>query len=135
MKIGNSSPISSKELQKKKSGSVSGGGFSAYMSDGVEKTSSTMPTIPISALAMLNEVEDAVEAPKKSVERGNDMLDELEKIRDGLLFGGISVSRLENIQRMLANKQGMVQDPKLAEIIEEIEIRAAVELAKLGRFI
>lgn len=133
MKIGSSSPISSKEL-KKKSSSVSGGDFSAYMSEGVEKSSGAMPTSSISVLAMLNEVEDALEAPKKSVQRGNDMLDELEKIRDGLLFGGISVGRLENIQRMLANKQAMVKDPELAEIIEEIEIRAAVELAKLGRY-
>lgn len=104
------------------------------MTGGAKEVSGAMPTTPISALAMLNEVEDATESPKKSVERGNDILDELEKIRDGLLFGGISVSRLENIQRMLASKEGMVQDPVLAEVIEEIEIRAAVELAKLGRF-
>ena len=133
MKIGNTAPISSKEL-KRKSGSVSGAGFAAFMDGGVDAPSGAMPASPLSALAMLNEVEDAVEAPKKVVERGNDILDELEKIRDGLLFGGISVSRLERIKQMLAKKDTIINDPQLAEIMEEIEIRAAVELAKLGRF-
>ena len=133
MKIGNAAPISSKEL-KRKSGSVSGAGFAAFMDGGVEETRGVMPTNPLAALSMLNEVEDAVEAPKKAVERGNGILDELEKIRDGLLFGGISVSRLERVQQMLARKDDIIKDPKLAEIMEEIEIRAAVELAKLGRF-
>ncbi len=133
MKIGNTAPVSAKG-GKKKSGSVSGAGFADLMGGGVEAASGAMPTSPISALTMLNEVEDATESPKKSIERGNDILDELEKIRDGLLFGGISVGRLENIQKMMARKEGLIEDPVLAEVIEEIELRAAVELAKLGRF-
>ena len=33
----------------------------------------------------------------------------------------------------MAAKRGQVDDPALAEILDEIEVRAAVELAKLGR--
>lgn len=113
---------------------MSGAGFSDFMSGDVDEVDGAVPAMPLSSLAMLNEVEDATESPKKAVERGHDMLDELEKVRDGLLFGGISVSRLENIQKLIAKKEGMVDDPQLAEVMEEIEIRAAVELAKLGRY-
>jgi len=135
MKIINSSPISSRDLKVKKAGTSAGGvNFSSFMDSDVEDVKGAMPANPLSALSMLNEVEDAVEAPKKAVERGNDILDELEKIRDGLLFGGISVARLERIKQMLQKKDTIIKDPKLAEIMEEIEIRAAVELAKLGRY-
>lgn len=133
MKIESTVPVTSKGL-KKKGGSVSGAGFSDFMSGDVDEVDGAVPAMPLSSLAMLNEVEDATESPKKAVERGHDMLDELEKVRDGLLFGGISVSRLENIQKLIAKKEGMVDDPQLAEVMEEIEIRAAVELAKLGRY-
>ncbi len=134
MKITNASPIKSNEVKKRLGAGVRGASFSSFMSGGVEETSATMPLSSVSALNILNEVEDAAESPKKVVEHGNNILDELEKLRDGLLYGGISVSRLERMQQMLQSKLELTQDPKLAEIIEEIEIRAAVELAKLGRY-
>ena len=34
---------------------------------------------------------------------------------------------------MVAAKRGQVDDPGLVRVLDEIEVRAAVELAKLGR--
>jgi hypothetical protein len=39
----------------------------------------------------------------------------------------------KQLKSLAAGARGSVDDPVLAEILNEIEIRAAVELAKLGR--
>ena len=50
-----------------------------------------------------------------------------------LLTGRLSLDRLERLHALLAEKADISEDPRLAGVIEEIELRAAVELAKLGR--
>ena len=40
---------------------------------------------------------------------------------------------VERLASVAAAKRGQVDDPRLVEILNEIEVRAAVELAKLGR--
>ena len=59
------------------------------------------------------------------------MLDNLEEIRLGLLLGTIPVSRLEQLAQLVRAQREQVNDPKLTAILDEIELRAAVELAKL----
>jgi len=49
------------------------------------------------------------------------------------MLGEVPLDHLENLAGMLKQRQDSIDDPKLAEIINEIEIRAAVELAKRGR--
>jgi len=51
----------------------------------------------------------------------------------GLLFGNLPVSTVEKLAKMAQAQKDKVSDPRLAEILTEIEIRAEVELAKLGR--
>ena len=83
----------------------------------------------------LQEAPDALQgrAKHRAKERGQKMLDFLEEIRLGLLTGSIPVSRLEQLAQMVRAKREQVDDPKLHEIMDEIELRAAVELAKLSR--
>jgi len=59
------------------------------------------------------------------------MLDELEQIRLGLLLGQIPRARLEQLAQMVRARREQLDDPKLIAILDEIELRAAVELAKL----
>ena len=61
------------------------------------------------------------------------MLDKLEEIRLGLLLGTIPQSRLEQLAHLVRAQREQVNDPKLTAILDEIELRAAVELAKLTR--
>jgi hypothetical protein len=61
------------------------------------------------------------------------MLDKLEEIRLGLLLGTIPQSRLEQLAHLVRAQRELVNDPKLTAILDEIELRAAVELAKLTR--
>ena len=64
-------------------------------------------------------------------------MDALEDIRRDLLAGGIPMHRLTELKRQISVQKQFVSDPRLNELIEDIELRAAVELAKLemaGKF-
>jgi hypothetical protein len=83
-------------------------------------------------------LQDAPDAPrgrarKRAQERGNMMLDHLEEIRMGLLLGTIPMAKLEQLAQLVRAKREQIDDPKLLAILDEIELRAAVELAKLSR--
>ncbi|MBM3546434.1 MAG: flagellar assembly protein FliX [Alphaproteobacteria bacterium] len=67
----------------------------------------------------------------RSKKRAEDMLDRLEEIRVGLLEGGIPRDRLEALDQLVREQRDQVADPRLSEILDEIELRARVELAKL----
>jgi hypothetical protein len=65
--------------------------------------------------------------------RGDDILERLDEIRRDILAGAVSRARLENLSQMLRTRRATIADPKLLEIIREIELRAEVEIAKLTR--
>jgi hypothetical protein len=89
----------------------------------------------ISTVLALQGAPDSTErrARQRAVQRGDAMLDELEEIRLGLLLGTIPQSRLEQLGHLVRAQRELVNDPKLTAILDEIELRAAVELAKLSR--
>ena len=60
------------------------------------------------------------------------MLDRLDDIRLGLLTGTVSKERLTELSRMARVRRGETDDPRLVEVLDEIELRAEVELAKLS---
>ena len=86
----------------------------------------------ILATQMVNGEEER-EIRKKLLKRGNQLLDKLEEIRDALLTGYIATDKLIDISRMVKEKQAETSDPKLQEIMAEIELRVEVELAKLTK--
>ena len=61
------------------------------------------------------------------------MLDQLGIIRDGLLTGSLPADKLEELTKILNEEKAINNDPQLTKIIDEIELRAQVELAKLLR--
>lgn len=70
---------------------------------------------------------------KKGKQRAAALLDELDKLRIGLLSGGIPKASLQHLTNTLAQHREKIMDPALAEILDEIDLRAQVELAKHGR--
>lgn len=72
-------------------------------------------------------------ANKRLVQRGEDLLDRLEEVRRGLLIGSIPKDRLSELARLVRSKRDAGADPHLSAILDEIELRAEVELAKLTR--
>lgn len=88
---------------------------------------------PVDALLSLQEVSGDLDGRSKGRRRGEDLLDQLDELRLGLLDGNLSPARVEKLVDLVASKRGAVDDPRLIQILDEIELRAAVELAKLGR--
>ncbi len=88
---------------------------------------------PVDALLALQEVPEDPGGPNRGRRRGEELLDSLDELRHGLLAGSLSLGAIERLAAMVAAKRGQVDDPRLARVLDEIEVRAAVELAKLGR--
>ena len=93
---------------------------------------SSSPITSIDAIVALQGVDDSASQNQKALSKGEDLLDRLEDIRHGLLIGSIPVERLQQLKKTLSSYDVSSCDPKLAEIVKDIEVRAAVELAKLG---
>ncbi len=118
--------------RREKSGGAS---FASNLPGEAEKTTSAAATGPASAvdaLLALQEVNPDRESRKKAMRRANDMLDRLDEIRHGLLMGQIPKDRLEALARLVREQKPQLADPRLAEILSDIELRVEVELAKLG---
>lgn len=73
------------------------------------------------------------EARKRLVKRGEDLLDQLEDVRHGLLLGTLPKEKLEALAQSVRTQREACPDPGLAAVLDEIELRAEVELAKLSR--
>lgn len=86
----------------------------------------------VDALLALQSVDDPVLAKKKTIKRGHQLLDGLEQLKTDLLVGRVSEGRLNNMLKMLKNAPD-VDDPELKAVIDDIELRVQVELAKLDR--
>lgn len=95
--------------------------------------SAATPLTPLDALLAVQEVGNSAQQRSRGLSRGTRMLDLLDDVRHGLLRGAIPVSKLEGLLTMVRNQRDRVDDPRLADILDEIEVRAAVELAKLER--
>ncbi|MGM0422280.1 MAG: flagellar assembly protein FliX [Pseudomonadota bacterium] len=135
---------------KTQKGSKSGGAKKSgdnrfgSMISGSEETESTSsaggasgvgPAAALETLLSLQEADDSTseEARARAKKRANDVLDQLEHIRMGLLMGGISGQALSDLSQLVADRKDEVDDPNLREIMEEIDLRAQVELAKFNR--
>jgi hypothetical protein len=126
----------------RKAGGTSSTGSGAFAKALSDTQQSHGPGMPVSVgLTDLNTVLALQEAPdatrgrakKRAQERGNMMLDQLEEIRLGLLMGTIPMAKLEQLAQLVRAKREQIDDPQLIAILDDIELRAAVELAKLSR--
>jgi hypothetical protein len=88
---------------------------------------------PVDALLALQEVPDALTGRRQAQRRGEELLDRLEELHLALVLGQLPQAAIERLTALAASQRERVEDPRLAEILNEIEVRAAVELAKLGR--
>lgn len=104
------------------------------VANGKPTVSGTVGLSGVSTILALQGAPDPTErrARQRAIQRGDAMLDDLEEIRLGLLLGVIPRSRLEQLAQLVRTRREQVDDPKLMAILDEIELRAAVELAKLA---
>lgn len=139
---GRASKSSTRKTGKTRGGSGAGGADFASRISGAEAAaqpsenqpvSGAGPVAPVEALLGLQETPDAADQPSKGIALGHDILDRLEDIRRGLLLGTISAAQLRTLAHLLKDRPPSFQDPGLSSILDDIELRARVELAKLER--
>jgi hypothetical protein len=137
MRVSAPGPVQSSNVRRTERRPGVGGFSSLISSDEAASTSGTMPTqgtTSVGAILALQQSDDATSAPRRALQRASDLLSELEEIRRSLILGALPAPRLQAIATRLANKDSAVLDPVLQQILQDIELRVAVELAKLGRY-
>ena len=115
---------------------ASHGGFFVSEEAPAARVANAQPATPatgIEALLALQAVEDPLFAKKKALRRGNALLDALESIKADLLLGRVSEGRLNQLMALVtqARERGIAG---LDHVLDDIELRARVELAKFGRY-
>lgn len=137
MKIDPAAPVRAPSLSRVRTNGRSGIGFADLLSEAhsAPAATKTSPLNATEAMLALQEVGDVLERRRRARERGNAMLDRLEAIRLGLLDGRLGSNELVQLRRLVSDRQGDFADPRLGEILDDIELRAAVELAKLEQVI
>ena len=96
------------------------------------RTEQSTANLKVSTVDVLLPVEPATaESDKKQASsRAARILDRLEDIRQGLLVGAISKPRLEELAGTIKETRASALDPVMSDILDEIELRAKIELAK-----
>jgi hypothetical protein len=85
----------------------------------------------LGALLALQEVGGPLERRRKAVNRAGRILDVLDDVKVALLEGGLPASALSRLVSAIREQREGTDDPGLEGLLNEIETRAVVELAKL----
>lgn len=101
---------------------------------GPTQTSSVAATkgvMGVEALLALQDVGTPTERKRRAVRRAGRILDTLDALKVALLEGEISGAELDRLRRAVRDERDNTDDPALEAVLDEIELRAAVEVAKL----
>lgn len=136
MKVGQTGPVSgtSGSRRGEKTSGARQGEFSRYL-DGAKGPGGISGSAPISSVDALLAAQsvDAAgdEGRRRATQRGEDILDRLDELRLALLAGSLSMTQVQSLANLVRSRRDAVADPRLREVLDEIELRAEVEIAKL----
>jgi Class II flagellar assembly regulator len=134
---------------RKRSASLDGAGAFSDLLDGISPSTEVNERATMASVERLGEVQNVacvndLDVILSAQAVGNDFatrqrkirtahmtLDSLELLRFALLSGSVPSYLLQSIEDRMHELKYQESDPMLREILEEIELRAAVELAKL----
>src|SRR6202000_527365 len=120
---------------RRKSTAATGGGSSFTVSDTAEPHAQVVsgpgPIASLDAILALQDMGDATDGRSKGLAHGEQLLDILDSVRDGLLAGGIPRATLNRLAVAVTRRHDVFADPKLQDVLDQIELPRHVELAKL----
>lgn len=125
--------------EKKKKPVSSSGIFAGILShaeaaDEAQAPAPTAPTAPLSStnpMLAWQEIGDDEMERRQAVRHGRLTLDALDELRHAMLMGALPVRLLREMEALVTEQRRYRPDPQLSAILDEIELRAAVELAKV----
>jgi len=83
----------------------------------------------------LQEVGSPLSGRKKAIGRGFDILERLDALRQQLLLGGLDHENITKLQQAVSQYRDHLDSTEdgLSELLDEIDLRAQIELAKYER--
>lgn len=133
MRVEGNRPIRPSATRRdEKTGGTSSGFAEVLGAEPAAAPATAAPVGMLGALFALQEVPDSTAQRRKAVARAAHILDRLEELQLGLLDGAIDPQSLADLAATARATRATTDDPNLQQILDEIELRAAVELAKLS---
>ena len=129
---------SSVAAQNRKAEKIAASGF-AVPNQAAPKAGAAQTPIPSSAISSLDsllalQAEDTPqERRRRAISRADSLLDQLDDLRVATLSGRVMHSQISKLSSSLRERLEGVDDEKLQSILDDIELRAEVELAKLEK--
>lgn len=117
---------------------TSAAGFSGMVQ--VEEEAAARPVSGLTAalsvanlldLQITDDQREKSSAEQQKLQNAKDSLDMLDQLQRSLVLGQASVTQLQNLSARAAAQHSTSNDPQLNDIIAEINLRLAVEAAKL----
>ena len=138
MKVNSSRPLQGASSAKRKDATSSAQGFAP---EGASSSSSAVSSSALSSTSAIGSVDallalqgagDAMSGKRQATERAFSLLDILDDLKLALLDGVLPRETLIKLMETLESRRDATHDPRLEAALDEVEIRAAVELAKLS---
>jgi hypothetical protein len=123
--------IETPAIKRKTPGGAPAGGFSVGNESHAQIVAGPGPIAALDSILMLQGLDDSTQGKSKGLTHGEQLLDLLDSVRDGLLAGGIPRATLNKLAAAVTRRHEAFADPKLQDVLDQIELRAHVELAKL----
>jgi hypothetical protein len=122
--------------QPRRPATTAGTGFQPIVPQPVTSTETrgaghAAATSSLDALIALQMIEGPLDKRKRSLKRGRAMLDALDDLKIALLTGRMPAAHLQRLVVAVDGRERDSDDERLESILDEIELRARVELAKL----
>lgn len=133
-------PTSSRQpakVKNSKRNSIAGTGFRSLIGSGyarMEMSEAANGVSNIEGIIALQGLDENTSVQERIIAKGHKLLNELEELKIAVLGGQIPTNELESISNSLAMNVNGDIPKELKTIMDEIELRAKVELAKRGIF-
>src|ERR1700744_5935449 len=129
MEIKGTGRIESSALRRKSSASTGGSSFA--VSDPPDTQSQIIsgpgPIAALDSILALQDMGDPTEGRSKGLAHGEQLLQILDSVRDGILAGGIPRATLNKLAVAVTRRHDTFADPKLQDVLDQIELRAHVQ--------
>lgn len=104
-------------------------------SQGASSVSPAQAVTRVDALLSIQGVDSATEgaARRRMHHRADAILTQLDELKLTLLGGGLTVGQVVNIADMVASHREAINDPEMTALLDEIDLRAQIELAKIRK--
>lgn len=129
----NAASLSAKPAAMRRAGS------STFSLSDLETASSPAPTTSLrsvgglESLLALQGVDDVTERKKRAVAKGRKALDVLDELKLGVLGGSLDASTIVRLKGAAEGLTDQTGDAGLDNVLAEIDLRVAVEIAKAAR--